>query len=106
MSIETKQEFVLYIDDSGNRYPDKQDPDCRADGMDHFALGGVLMKESDKDKIEQAYKEFCKSWSIDYPLHSTKIRGMRSDFAWLEESSKQKDTFYAELESFLILTLF
>lgn len=102
MSTEIKKQFVLYIDDSGNRFPDKQDAECRDDGMDHFALGGVLIIEGKKSTIEQAYIDFCKNWSINYPLHSTKIRGMRSDFAWLQESSKQKDTFYAELESFLI----
>lgn len=102
MSETKKKQFVLYIDDSGSRFPDKVDTECRQDGMDHFALGGILVAEEDKPVVQNAYKEFCRAWSITYPLHSTKIRGMRSDFAWLEESAKQKDTFYAELDTFLI----
>lgn len=96
------QKFYLYIDDSGNRFPDKEDADCRKDGMDHFALGGILVAEDHREILKESYLNFCKKWDINYPLHSTKIRGMRGDFAWLEESSKQRDTFYSELESFLI----
>lgn len=102
MSQDIKKKFYLYIDDSGSRFPDREDSECRHDGMDHFALGGILVAEEDKDALKDAYKEFCTNWSINYPLHSTKIRGMRSDFAWLEESTKQSNKFYSELDDFLI----
>lgn len=102
MNPENKKQFTLYIDDSGSRFPDHENSECRRDGMDHFALGGILVADADKDTIQDLYKEFCKNWSIDYPLHSTKIRGMRNNFSWLEGSAKQKDTFYTELDEFLI----
>ncbi len=96
------QQYYLYIDDSGSRLPDGLDLKSRDDGMDHFALGGVLVAEVDKLELCDRYFEFCKKWKIDYPLHSTKIRGMRDNFAWLEKSSaKLRDTFYEELSVFL-----
>lgn len=93
--------YYLYIDDSGNRFPDKQ-PLSRDDEMDHFALGGILVEETDKIILEEKYKEFCEKWSISYPLHSTEIRGMRNKFLWLEESSKKRETFLEELTAFLL----
>ena len=100
--MKTKQKYYLYIDDSGSRFPDHHNTECRLDGMDHFALGGVLIKDEDRENVASLYTEFCRNWSINYPLHSTKIRGMRSDFAWLEESTKQRDVFLSELEEFLV----
>lgn len=96
-----KKHYYLYIDDSGSRFPDKQDSVCRADGMDHFALGGILVSENDKDVLKEKYEEFCKKWSITYPLHSTKIRGMRANFTWLVKNSKRKKNFFQDLELFL-----
>lgn len=92
--------YYLYIDDSGSRFPDRQEP-SREDGMNCFALGGILVEENDKKVLEVKYKELCARWGITYPLHSTKIRGMRGDFAWLEESSKKKGKFLEELDLFL-----
>jgi hypothetical protein len=97
-----KKKYYLYIDDSGSRFPDHQNTECRRDGMDHFALGGVLVAEEDKRSIAEAYQSFCDDWNISYPLHSSDIRGMRNDFAWLESSAKQKDKFLSELEAFLV----
>ncbi len=37
--------FHLYVDDSGSRYSDRPQAQ-RADGLDYFALGGVLIDES------------------------------------------------------------
>lgn len=94
------ERYHLYIDDSGTRYPDKQQLG-REDGMDHFALGGILVKDSEKEEILAKYKDFCSLWDINYPLHSTKIRGMRDSFAWLEQSTKQKEKFLESLTVFL-----
>jgi len=100
MVLRMTKRFTLYIDDSGSRFPDKQHF-VRDDGMDHFALGGILVQENDIEDVVHAHKDFCLRWDINYPLHSTDIRGMRNDFAWLEESSKKKDIFMAELGEFL-----
>lgn len=100
--ISGAKKFYLYIDDSGSRFPDKGTELVRADGMDHFALGGVLIHESEKDSVRNQYISFCKDWNIEYPLHSTKIRGRRNDFKWLEQSTKINERFLENLELFLV----
>lgn len=97
-----KDEYYLYIDDSGNRFPDRQQSIDREDGMDHFALGGVLIKKQDKNAVARDFYSFRDKWNITYPLHSTEIRGMRGNYSWLEESSKKKENFLSDLESFLV----
>lgn len=79
-----KEKYYLYIDESGWRYPEKEPP-ARNDGMDYFALGGVLIRGMDRDEVIGKHARFCNAWSIDYPLHSTDIRGRRGDFAWLKD---------------------
>lgn len=93
--------YVLYIDDSGSRFPDTKEVTRRNDGMDCFALGGILVEEQQVDNVKKLYTDFCKKWDISYPLHSTKIRGMRGDFAWLKEDSKKYLSFMGDLKNFL-----
>lgn len=79
-----KDKYYLYIDDSGWRYPD-QEQAIREDGMDYFALGGILVKGSDRSAIIDRHEKFCRSWDISYPLHSSDIRGRRMKFSWLKD---------------------
>lgn len=94
--------YYLYIDDSGSRFPDKKSDLIRRDGMDHFALGGVLVEENDREFILKEYKSFISDWGLSYPLHSSEIRSMRDNFIWLESSAKQREKFLQELEVFLL----
>ncbi len=94
-----KEKYYLYIDESGWRYPDKEQA-SREDGMDYFALGGILVKNSDRNKIIKNYEDFCKLWNIDYPLHSTKIRGKRGSFNWLKDDVVN-EKFSKELMEFM-----
>ena len=96
-----KKHYYLYIDDSGSRFPDKHQ-NKRTDVINAFSLGGVLLAKEDKDNIKSKYKTFCEKWKISYPLHSTKIRGRRGDFSWLENGVKEHDRFMEDLESFLV----
>jgi hypothetical protein len=93
-------ELHLYFDDSGSRIPDAKVPD-RLDGMDCFALGGVLVRPEDENAIVQAYFALCRKWNIKCPLHSTKIRGSRSGFAWLKTDQTRRDEFLTDLQSLL-----
>jgi len=101
LKIMKEIDYYFYMDESGCRNPGKQ-LFCRNDGMDYFALGGILILNKDRVEIIEKYNTFCKKWNIDYPLHSTDIRGMRNDFIWLNEDSKRKERFLSELEYFLI----
>jgi hypothetical protein len=92
--------YYLYIDDHGSRKPDHE-PDHRDDGMNCFAFGGILVHKNDVDTVVSAHKSFCVDWEIDYPLHSSDIRGMREDFRWLQDSTKDAQRFHQELNQFL-----
>ena len=92
--------YHLYFDDTGSRDPD-HNPDPRSDKMNCFALGGVLIKEEDIDAIYALHKEFCSKWKIDYPLHSSPIRGGRGKFSWLKKP-ENAGIFMAELEEYLL----
>ena len=93
--------YHLYVDDSGCRYSDKpQTP--RADGMDYFALGGVLIDEADVTAVQAAHKKFVSRWDLTAELHSTKIRGRRGPFSWLSIDEERANAFLTELESFIL----
>ena len=49
----------------------------------------------------QKYRLFCDKWKIDYPLHSSRIRGGRGKFGWLDMADN-RDTFLTNLQSFLL----
>lgn len=95
-----KNIYYLYFDDSGIRFPDKQQKPARNDGLDHFALGGILLSKTDRSDIIEAYKKFCEQWGITYPLRSSDMRGKREHFAWLSDKSVH-DNFFSELNALL-----
>lgn len=92
--------FYLYFDDSGIRFPDKQQKPIRDDGIDHFALGGILLKGEDRSKIIEGYKELRRRWRITYPLRSSDIRGKRENYVWLAEKAVH-DEFFKDLNDYL-----
>ncbi len=99
--MKKENHYILYIDDSGSRFPDSKEIP-RNDGMDCFALGGILILERDLEHFVQNYKEFCVKYNITYPLHSTKIRGYRDNFSWLKNDVKKTDNFLNDLENLMI----
>ena len=92
----------LYLDDSGSRFPDHEPEAARDDGMDWFALGGLLIDKADRKRALEQYDVFVSNWGIDYPLHSTKIRGRRDRFRWLGQDAARAERFYRELEGLLV----
>jgi len=95
-----KETYYLYFDDSGIRFPDKQQTPVREDGMDHFALGGILIKKSDRDQSIEGYKLLRKNWRITYPLRSADMRGKRGNYIWLNDKVLH-DKFFIELNDYL-----
>jgi Protein of unknown function (DUF3800) len=98
---QARPELHLYVDDSGSRDLNKAPTLSRNDGMDYFALGGILIDEKDIDGLLTTHKLFCDAHNIDYPLHSWAIRGGREKFGWLKNPEKAF-AFYTDLESFLV----
>jgi hypothetical protein len=93
MGSETLQ---LYLDDSGTRCPFKGTK-SRNDGMDWFALGGLLLKSEDLDRLNVMHAELCRKYRIEAPLHSNSIRGKREAFAWMGNDPKRASDFLADL---------
>lgn len=92
-------QYTLYIDETGIRYP--QHKGCpRTDGMDWFGWGGILVNESDEAEIVSAMKELREKWKIDYPLHSSEIRGKRKKFGWLQ-NDQLRGAFMSDLNDLL-----
>jgi hypothetical protein len=94
--------FQLYLDDSGSRFPDREPDPSRADGMDAFALGGILIDKANRKLALEQYDAFANNWGIEYPLHSTKIRGRRDKFRWLGQDAVRAERFYRELGELLV----
>lgn len=92
----------LYVDDSGSRHPDHKPDAARDDGMDWFALGGVLIDPDDVGHALDLYRAFVGNWGIDYPLHSAPIRGRRKNFRWLGRDAVRAERFYRELGEMLV----
>lgn len=100
MSSSSKR-FYFYADDSGSRFPDRN-PVSRKDGIDCFALGGILIADADRAALQAAHAAFCQRWNIAYPLHSTAIRGRRNNFVWLGADAAIESMFLTDLERFLL----
>jgi hypothetical protein len=92
----------LYFDDSGVRRPDRKQEGSRRDGMDHFALGGVLVEEEKIGDVIETHRQFMRKWRLEKPLHSTRIRGRREEFAWLGTDRERENDFLGELEATIL----
>lgn len=89
----------LYLDDSGTRNPDRHPGDALpAHGHDWFALGGVLVRDSEQGIVEQAHDSFCKRWPITGPLHSSEVRASSGNFTWVGTMPKaERERFLSQL---------
>ena len=93
----------LYLDDSGTRIPDRRVQKNTNSINDWFGLGGVLIKDSDELDAREAHKNFCATWGIKEPLHSSEIRSRTSNFSCINSWPKPKQAaFYKELGAFLL----
>ena len=94
MSAVRKDEFALFIDESGSPKPNPQD------NTPYFALGGGLVKRVEEEIIETAVAEFKRRWdtniSQDTPLHGNEIRSKKKRFAWLGKISEQERSNFQE----------
>lgn len=97
-----KKTFVLALDDSGTRHPDRVVGAVPSHGNDWFSIGGVLFAEDDEELIRGRHSAFCSAWGIDSPLHSSEIRAKSSAFSFLGELSEgELLRFQNELTGFL-----
>jgi Protein of unknown function (DUF3800) len=92
----------LYLDDSGTRNPDWQ-PKDPPEPRDSFCIGGILLREDDKEAAKAAHEKFCSDWKINHPLHSAEIRHQEKNFAWLGKLTPDElNRFHNELGAMLV----
>jgi Protein of unknown function (DUF3800) len=92
----------FYMDDSGTRHPD-HDPGKRAKHtFDWFALGGILVKDSEEPKARELHGAFCRKWGLTCPIHSVEVRARTKGFLWLERRpNRDQEIFYEDLYQLL-----
>ncbi len=93
--------FDLYLDDSGVRFPDYRPPVERSDGIDCFALGGIIVPAEGLSRLRDEYQKFVDRHAITYPLHSHKIRTGKGDFGWLRANPERAKPFLDDLTRFI-----
>jgi hypothetical protein len=89
--------YDLYLDDSGTRCPFRPSRPG-GDGMDWFALGGLLLKSEDRLAIETAHRSLCNRHGITIPLHSTRIRNKKNEFRWIGSDPERGSEFLRDLQ--------
>src|SRR5208283_1836659 len=94
--------FHLYIDESGSRMPNFSPDIIRSDRMDYFAFGGALIHEDDVGAVIAAHAGIVHRWGLTGPLHSTKIRGRRTHFSWLNRDKSREADFMIDLEQTIL----
>ena len=89
------------MDDSGTRHPDHSNGTSDARD-DWFALGGVIIDESDEAALRASIATFKTKWGITGPLHSHPIRRRKGDFEWMRDQPEQARLFLDELTELLV----
>jgi hypothetical protein len=94
------KEYILYLDESGSPRGVLAGAQ-RSDGMDCFAMGGVLVERTHEIDVVMMHRAFLDRWSISSPLHSSSIRGARKAYAWLGRDAARRAAFLSDLDAFL-----
>ena len=93
--------FTLYMDETGNRHPDKRS-DASRQGRDWFGFGGILIRGEDNDAARDLLAEFAKKWRLRGPAHITDMLSEKKNFAWLGRLAQEdKDEFWADWKNVL-----
>ncbi|WP_292229649.1 DUF3800 domain-containing protein [Mesorhizobium sp.] len=86
--------YTLYMDETGNRHPDKKADESRR-GRDWFGFGGFLIRGEDNDHLRDAVAAFADKWKLRHPLHITDMISEKKGFSWLERAKQStRDEFW------------
>lgn len=98
--------LCFYMDDSGTRHLDRK-PSDNPPLHDWFALGGVLIKESDLKGAQAAINAFRQRWPEmgEAPLHSVEVRNKTGGFRWLVSASAARKAEFIRDMSELMMRL-
>ncbi|UUZ67377.1 DUF3800 domain-containing protein [Polaromonas sp. P2-4] len=103
---ELQKELHFYVDDSGSRDPDRK-PTSSQHEPNWFALGGVLVDPSDKERIDARITGFRSQWPQieNRPFRSYDIRHKTDRFAWLNSLSQAQQACFFDGLTELMLEL-
>ncbi|MDL2410352.1 DUF3800 domain-containing protein [Rhizobium calliandrae] len=90
--------ITLYMDETGNRHPNKKSDPSR-EGRDWFGFGGILVKGEDSDTARALVAAFHDKWKLGEtkPAHITDMLAERQKFSWLERVNQTvRDEFWAD----------
>lgn len=96
-------EFLLYMDESGSRDPDKHPRQTTAE-PNWFGIGGILVRAADKPRIEVAMAALRGRWPQigDQPFRSYDIRNRSGRFRWLADLEEgELQAFYDDLSNMI-----
>jgi hypothetical protein len=82
------------MDESGSPKP------TMMDSVSYFALGGVLVRRNDEERIHKQVSDFKRRWKIpdSVPLHGSEIRSRKKGFAWLgRKEENEQNAFFQDL---------
>ena len=98
-----KPEFLLYMDESGSRDPDRHRSQ-KVNAPDWFGMGGILVNVADKPRIEAQMTAFRECWPQmgDHPFRSYDIRNKTKRFRWLSQLDElSRKAFYGDLSEMI-----
>lgn len=90
--------ITLYMDETGNRHPDKKSDASRI-GRDWFGFGGILVRGEDNDQTRNLVAAFLAKWKLGEtkPAHITDMLAERQHFSWLERvDQERRESFWAD----------
>lgn len=93
--------LTYYMDETGNRQPDKKSDQSRA-GRDWFGLGGYLIRKEDEAEAKRLHSEIVSKWGVRHPFHITDMLAEKKGFAWLGRlKERDRARFWADYKEFL-----
>lgn len=94
-------EITFYMDETGNRRPDK-DQDKSREGRDWFGLGGFLINREDEDSTKWRRDEIARESGARRPFHITDMYAERKGFSWLNRlTERERRHFWSKYQEFL-----
>jgi len=94
-------ELTFYMDETGNRLPDKK-PDRGRENKDWFAFGGYIIDGADKSFARQKWQGVVDKWVVKHPFHISDMINERKKWAWLGNMTEsQRTEFWTDYRSFL-----
>ncbi|MCT8970879.1 DUF3800 domain-containing protein [Microbaculum marinisediminis] len=86
--------YTLYMDETGNRHPDKKS-DASRKGRDWFGFGGILVRGEDNNAVRELVSAFSQKWKLRKPAHITDMLSENKGFSWLGRKSQHvRDEFW------------